>query len=138
MLYRITPSGRLSYVGWSDKKKDALLFSLQLHVKYLQSLEDSDRVRGACISFLQNSLIYFYPERLDIFEELKQLVASLGGTLEEPRLCWKYAWVKTLLGWGPAKAAQLILPQLKSSLIRSWDNAMYHLEGRDRSSSGGV
>jgi glycosyltransferase involved in cell wall biosynthesis len=138
VLYRITPAGRLSYVGRSDEKKDSLLLSLRLYVKNAQSLEDSDRVRGACIKFLQNSLIFFYPERPDIFEELKQLVASLGGTLKEPRLCWKYAWIKTLFGWGPAKAAQLMFPQLKSSLIRSWDKAMYHLEGRNRSSNVGV
>jgi glycosyltransferase involved in cell wall biosynthesis len=138
VLYRITPSGRLSYVGRSDEKKDALLLSLQLHVKYLESLEDSDRVRAACLTFLQNWLIFFYPERPDIIEQLKQLTASLGGTLEEPRLCWKYAWIKTLFGWGPAKCAQLTLPQLKNSMIRSWDRAMYHLEARGRSGNGGV
>jgi Glycosyl transferase family 2 len=127
-FYRVTPSNRLSYVGLSHKKQDALLLSMRLHVKYIQSLEDSDRVRAACMTFLQDSLIHFYPERPDIVVELETIAASLGGRLKAPRLRWKYAWMKPLFGLNSAKQAQLVLPQLKSSLIRSWDRAMYKLE----------
>jgi hypothetical protein len=128
VFYRITPSTRWSYIGDSDKKKDAQLLSMQLHVKYLQSLEQSDRVRAACITYLQNWLLNFYPERPDVVQQLEKLAASLGGRLEVPRLRWKYAWIKPLFGWGPAKHAQLVLPELKASLKRSWDRAMYNLE----------
>jgi hypothetical protein len=128
VFYRITPSGRLSHVGMSDKKKYALLLSMQLHVKYIRSLEESDRVRAACMAYLQTWLHCFYPERPDLVAELDKLAASLGYKLEAPRLRWKYAWIKPLFGWGPAKAAQLLLPQLKCSLLRSWDQTMYKLE----------
>jgi glycosyltransferase involved in cell wall biosynthesis len=128
VFYRMTPSNRLSYVGQSDQKKDALFLSMQLHVKYIRSLEESDRVRAACISYLQNLVIYFHPERPDIVQELEALAVSLGGRLEVPRLCWKYAWVKPLFGWGAAKNAHIVLPELKSSLLRSWDKAMYRLD----------
>jgi glycosyltransferase involved in cell wall biosynthesis len=128
VFYRITPSTRLSHIGWSDEKKYAQLLSMQLHVKYLRSLEDSDRVRAACVTYLQNWLINFYPERPDIVLELEQLAASLGGRLETPRLRWKYAWIKPLFGWGPAKCAQIALPQLKLALLRSWDQTVYKLE----------
>ena len=119
VFYRKTPSTRLSYIGGSDKKKDAQLLSMQLHVKYISSLEDSDRVRAACITYLQNWLIHFYPERPDIVQELEALAASLGGGLELPRLRWKYAWIEPLLGPSVAKNAQLLLPQLKASLFRA-------------------
>jgi hypothetical protein len=127
VFYRNTPSTRLSYIGRSDKKKDAQLLSMQLHVKYIRSLEDSDRVREACTTYLQNWLISFYPERPDIVQELEALAVSLGGRLEVPRLRWKYAWIKPLFGWGAAKNAQLAFPQLKASLLRSWGKAMYQL-----------
>jgi glycosyltransferase involved in cell wall biosynthesis len=134
-FYRATPSNRLSYVGQSNEKQDALLLSIQLHVKYIQSLEDSDRVRAACMTFLQDSLINFYPERPDIVEELQNMAGRLGGRLKAPDLRWKYAWMKPLFGWSLAKQTQLVLPQLKTSFIRSWDRAMYKLENRLRPQS---
>src|SRR6202167_2004706 len=66
VLYRITPSSRLSHIGSSDKKKDALMVAMKLHVRYLRSLEESDRVRRACLTYLQNWHHHFYPERPDI------------------------------------------------------------------------
>jgi glycosyltransferase involved in cell wall biosynthesis len=128
VFYRITSPSRLSYIGRSDEKKNAKLLSMQLHVKYIRSLEDSNRVRAACLTYLQNWLINFYPERPDIMAELEKLARSLGGRLEVPRLRWKYAWIKPVFGWGPAKRAQLVLPLLKESLKRSWDRTMYNLE----------
>jgi hypothetical protein len=54
VYYRVTSSKRVSYIGQSDEKKDSLLLSMQLHVKYIRSLEDSERVRAACLTYLQN------------------------------------------------------------------------------------
>ena len=127
-FYRANPVNRLSYIGVSEKKQDALLLSIQLHVKYIQSLEDSDRVRTACVRFLQELLIYFYPERPDIVAELETLAVRLDGRLRVPRLRWKYAWMKPLFGWDLARRAQLVLPQFKASLLRCWDRAMYKME----------
>jgi glycosyltransferase involved in cell wall biosynthesis len=127
VLYRITPSTRLSNIGRSDKKKEAQLLTMQLHVKYIRSLEDSDRVRAACLTYLQDWLICFYPERPDLVRQSEALAVSLGGWLEVPQLRWKYAWIKHLFGWGAAKYARAALPQIKASLLRSWDKAMYEL-----------
>ena len=99
--------------------KDAQLLSMRLHVKYIRSLEDSDRVRPACIRYLQNWLIYFNPERPDSMRELESLAVSLGGQLEIPRLRWKYAWIEPLPGPSVAENAQMLLPQLKASLFRA-------------------
>jgi glycosyltransferase involved in cell wall biosynthesis len=128
VFYRITSSNRWSYVGQSDKKKDALLLSMKLHIQYLRSLEESERVRKACLTYMQTWLGNFYPERPDIVAELQGLAAQLEGHLETPRLRWKYAWMKPIFGWNAAKHAQMVLPQLKASLFRSWDKAMYRLE----------
>lgn len=117
VYYRVSPSGRLSRIGTSDRKKDAMLLAMKLHVKYILSLEESARVRKACVQYLQNWLIYFYPERPDIVAELNKLAETLGGKLEAPRLRWKYAWLKPLIGWNAAKQAQIALPELKASLM---------------------
>ena len=128
VFYRITPSSRLSHIGMSDNKKYAMLLSMQLHIKYIRSLEESDRVRAACMRYMQNWLFCLYPERPDLVAELEEIAASLGCKLQTPKLRWKYAWIKPLFGWGPAKAAQLMLPQLKQSAMRSLDKTMYSLE----------
>jgi glycosyltransferase involved in cell wall biosynthesis len=130
VFYRITPSSRLSYIGTSDRKKDALLISMKLHVQYLRSLEDSERVRKACVTYLQNWYHHFYPERPDLITELQKLASQLQGRLVEPRLRWKYAWMKPIFGWKAAKLAQTVLPQLKAKCIRRWDKVMYGLEAK--------
>lgn len=135
IFYRVTGSNRVSYLGNSDKKKDSLLVSMKLHMQYLRSLEDSERVRKACLTYLQNWYPNFYPERPDIMAQLQSLAADLQGHLEEPRLRWKYAWMKPLFGWKAAKWAQMAFPQFKASCIRHYDKAIYRLEaGRSAAS----
>lgn len=128
VFYRITASSRLSHIGASDRKKEAMLLSMKLHIQYLRSLEESERVRNACLAYLQTWYDNFYPERPDLVAELQGLGAQLQGRMEVPRLRWKYAWMKPLFGWKVAKWTQMALPQLKASLIRRWDKAMYRLE----------
>jgi glycosyltransferase involved in cell wall biosynthesis len=131
LFYRISPSSRLSYIGASDRKKVALLCSMKLHIQYLRSLEDSERVRKACLVYMQNWLDQFFPERPDLVAELQAIAAELQGKLEMPRLRWKYAWMEPVLGWKTAKSAQMVLPQLKASFIGHCDKVMYKLENRD-------
>ena len=82
---------------------------------------------------MQNWYHNFYPERPDIVAELQSMAAQLQGHLEEPRLRWKYAWMKPMFGWKAAKWAQMALPQLKASCLRHCDKAMYRLEARGAS-----
>ncbi len=128
IFYRATGTNRVSYVGNSNKKKDSLFMSMKLHIQYLRSLEDSERVRKACLAYLQIWFHYFYPERTDVVAELQKLAAEFGGRLEEPQLRWKYAWMKPVFGWKAAKWAQMTLPQLKASCARQYEKAMYKLE----------
>jgi glycosyltransferase involved in cell wall biosynthesis len=130
VFYRITSPLRWSYIGTSDKKKDAMLLSMKLQIQYVRSLEESERVRKACLAYLQNWFIHFYPERPEIVAEFQTLAAQLQGHLEVPRLRWKYAWMKPIFGWKAAKWAQMRLPKVKDSFVTYWDKAMYTLETR--------
>ena len=103
---------------------------MRLHVQYLLSLEDSERTRKACLTYLQNWYDNFYPDRPDIVVKMQELAAQLHGHLEEPRLRWKFAWMKPVFGWDAAKWAQRVLPESKSILKRRWDKAMFDFERR--------
>lgn len=130
VYYRLSPVGRLSHIGTSNKKKNAMLLSMKLHMRYLRSLEDSERVRKVCLSYMQNWYDCFFPERPDIVDELQTLAAELQGRLELPRLRRKYAWLEPLVGRSIAKRAQDRLPELKASCIRTYDKAMFSLFSR--------
>jgi len=128
VFYRLCARNRLSYVGQSDHKKYALLVSMKLHIQYLRSLEDSDRVRRACLSYLQNWYPYFHPGPPDLIAELQALATQLQGHLDSPRLGWKYDWMRPLFGSGAARWAQRTLPELRGSALRHFDKAMFALE----------
>ena len=136
VFYRITPSAnRVSHIGTSDRKKDAMLLSMRLHIQYLRSLDDSERARKASLVYMQNWLDQFYPERPDIVAELQALAAELQGHLQQPQLRWKFAWMAPIFGFKTAKRAQTVLPQMKASMIRHWDKAMYRLENFEGSAN---
>jgi glycosyltransferase involved in cell wall biosynthesis len=128
VYYRASGPSSLSYIGRSDRKMEAQWRSMQFHIGYLRSLEDSARVRAACVRYLQNWLIHFYPERPDIVKHAEQMARDLGGQLEPPRVSWKYSWIKALFGWGAAKRAHLLLPNIRWSLLRFWDKALSRLD----------
>src|ERR1700678_4266114 len=129
VFYRVSSaSTRISHIGNSDRKKDSLLLSMKLHIQYLRSLEDSERVRNACLAYLQSWYGIFYPDRPDAVAEFQALAAQLQGSLERPAFSWKYAWMEPLFGRKAAKKAQTSLPNFKESCIRHFDNAMYKLE----------
>ncbi len=132
VFYRIAAPNRVSFIGASDRKKDAMILSMKLHIQYLRSLEASERVRKACLNYMQTWYGTFYPERPDIVADLQALAAQLQGCLEAPRLSWKYAWMKPIFGWNTAKWAQRTIPELKASCMRGCDKAMYRLETAKR------
>ena len=138
VYYRASGASSLSYVGRSDKKREAQWRSMELHIGYLRSLEDSARVRAACVRYLQNWLVYFYPERPDIVKQANQMANTLGGQLQVPRLSWKYAWMKPLFGSGLTYRAQVLLPRVRSRLQRSWDKALFLLHHRKLGGTLGI
>jgi glycosyltransferase involved in cell wall biosynthesis len=128
MFYRQSGPNGLSHLGRSDRKLEAHFLSMQLHIEYLRSLEESERVCRAGLAYLQRWLIYFYPERPDLVSQLRQLATDLGGHLELPNLSWKYAWIQKLFGWSVAKRTQLIYNNHKFFALRALDRLLFQLE----------
>jgi glycosyltransferase involved in cell wall biosynthesis len=130
VYYRSSGASSLSYIGNSDRKRVAQMRSMELHIKYLRSLEASERTGAASVKYLQNWLIFFYPERMDIVAQAEQMARDLGGQLQPPHMSWKYSWIRTMFGWPLAKRAQVLLPRLKWSAIRYWDRLLFRISRR--------
>lgn len=128
VYYRQAGAGSLSYIGRSGRKMVAQWRSMESHIAYIRSLEDSDRVRAACLKYLQNWLFFFFPDRPDLVAKVQTMAAALGGRLEEPTLSWKYLWIRALFGWNLAKRAQVALPAARWAMVRSWDRTMFRIE----------
>ncbi len=128
VYYRASGKGSISVIGNSQKKRESLLRSMKLHIQYLRSLEDSERIHKACLIYLQNWYGTFYPKRPDLAAELREMAAQLHGHLEKPRLRRKYAWMEHAIGLKAAERLQAELPHFKASCIRTFDRAMYKLE----------
>jgi glycosyltransferase involved in cell wall biosynthesis len=136
VYYRASGASSLSYIGQSDAKREAQWRSMELHIAYLRSLEDSPRVRAACVQYMQNWLIFFYPERKDIFERAQRVAHELGGEVTVPRLSWKYSWIEALFGWNLAKRAQVLAPRTRWAAVRAWDKAMFRGKKLDLAALG--
>lgn len=128
VFYRASNSNRISYIGNSDTKKDSLFLSLILHIQYIRALEESERVRKACLAYLRIWYPFFYPDRPDVTERLQGLATELGGHLEVPQLRRKFSWMSPVFGRKAATWAQRVLPETKASFSRTWDQAMFKLE----------
>ena len=131
--YRVPSPSTLSYIGQSDQKMEAQFLSMKLHINYVRTVEDSERVRAACVQYLQSWLGFFHPERLDIIHEAESLAATMGGQLKPPSLAQKYYWLKMLFGWSIAKRARLFCNKWKATAFRAWDKVLFQLEAPSRS-----
>ena len=129
VYYRNVDSGRWSHIGRSNRKLDAHLLSRELQIGYLLSTQNSERVRAACLTYLQTSYHNFYPEQVALVNQSQKLAAMLGGRLEIPKLSWKYRWIQKLFGFTVAKRVRQRWNVSKSSVMRSWDEALFRLEG---------
>jgi glycosyltransferase involved in cell wall biosynthesis len=129
--YRAAGFKSVSYIGGSNKKLESLFLSMNLHIRYLRSLEDSERTRSASVTYIGNWLHEFYPYRLDLADQLKRLCAELGGRPDDPHLSWKYDWIVRLFGWKAGRRAQIAMPKLRASARIAWDRAMFGLEGQE-------
>jgi glycosyltransferase involved in cell wall biosynthesis len=135
MLYRDPGPAGLSAIGRSDRKMEALFLSMQLHISYIRSLEDSERTRAACVTYLQTGLPTFHPERPDIVEQSRALAETLGGSLTPPHLSRTYACVETWCGRPFARRVQMLARGARFSISRRWDRALGWIEGAADTSS---
>lgn len=130
VYYRVFGLDSLSYIGASDVKREALWLSMQMHIGYMKSLEDSPRSRAACVDYLQRNLFYFYPNRPDITAEAQQLARDLGGELGRPHLSWEYACIKSVIGWKRTKQLAMDLRTLRKSANKLVDKTLFSFDNR--------
>lgn len=128
VYYRALGPSSLSYIGASQDKIQALWISMKLQISYLQSLSNSKRVRLACLQYLRDSLMYFYPEQTEILEEAMQLASGLGLHLPPPDPTWKYAWIVSFFGWARAKIAQHWIRRMRWRASKEFDRLLFRLE----------
>lgn len=120
--------GSLSYIYQSDRKLAAHWSSMRMHIDYLLSLEDSDRARDACSAYLHANLVYFYPDRTRILNDVAEVARSIGRPLGRPLLRGKYFLLQQMFGWKVAIAAQAELRRVRWRLQRQWDMMMFRME----------
>jgi glycosyltransferase involved in cell wall biosynthesis len=130
VYYRASGPEGMSYAGRSDRKLESQWLSMQLHIGYLRSMEESPRVRAACVNYLQNWLGYFHPYRKDIVESAKRLAEELGGRLESPHVSWKYSWVESTLGRDAAERVRMLSPSVRRSLQGAWEKTLLRIQNQ--------
>lgn len=129
VYYRISSAARLSYIGASNRKMDAQLHGMELQMGYVRAIDDGDRTRRACVSYLRTWLGHFHPNRPDIVSRAQRLARELGEEIELPHLSWKYDWIRKAFGWQTAKLVQLRYNERKSQLLTAWDRMLFRMEG---------
>jgi glycosyltransferase involved in cell wall biosynthesis len=98
----------------TDRKLDSMSASLFSYIRVMRSLEDSPRVRAACIKLLNRWAPEFYPERPDLLHQMRDAAILLGGEMQPPKIRAKYRWIQKVFGWQIAKKAQYTLPVVRS------------------------
>jgi glycosyltransferase involved in cell wall biosynthesis len=125
VYYRRSGLRSLSFIGRSSEKMESKFHAMRAHIAHVRAVEDSDRVRAACATYLRDSLLAFHPERPDLVEWARQIAASLDRPIEAPRLPPKYRWLASILGPRVAKSASLCLPQAREAVTRLYERVVW-------------
>lgn len=132
VYYRAFRFDGLSYIGRFPDKIEAHWLSMQLHIQYLRSLRDDSITRAACVQYLRDNLIYFYPEKSHIVEQANRLAEELGESLGTPDLSWKYSWIEKFFGWMVTKPIQQMARRFRWRIARKYDQLLFQIEVRLR------
>ena len=131
-LHRVGVRGISTNATLSGGKIESICKSILRHVELMLSMEDSERTREACSSFLDRWLIYVYPERPDLYLQLVSLMRGIGGEPSVPQLRRKYRWMRSIVGWKAAKRAQWTLPFLRTRIESVLERPRCALRSRRR------
>jgi glycosyltransferase involved in cell wall biosynthesis len=125
--WRVGNSTSFSYSRQNSVNSlQTMLESTSRCIAHFRALEDSERSRKACVTFLRNRLIYYYPEQKEMLDQIYALARDLGGSLSKPPLLPHYEFVRKLVGWRWAKRVQDFIPTAKQNLLRSIDKSIYN------------
>jgi glycosyltransferase involved in cell wall biosynthesis len=101
----------------SQKASQSFFLSTELCIKYIRSLEDSDRTRRACLNFIQRNYIVVYPDYPELIKGFKKIALELGGQLEKPQVEWKLGILRRLFGLKTGKKIHRIGRKLRLFIL---------------------
>lgn len=91
--------------------------SMNSSIDQLLALENSPRTREACLRYLQDWYIYFYPEQVNLLGEIHAKAALLGEKqIQPPPLDLEYKLIFPLTGWKGVKTMMHFISDTKLSM----------------------
>ena len=121
--YRIGNFGSLSW-SCSNEALESEALGLSLMFDHLLQLEDSERTREACLSYLNYWFYHFYPNRIDLLEELAD---RLGGELKIQKTRLRYFFAEKILGYNQSQKLKSTITKIIETNRKNWDLLMYKL-----------
>ncbi|MDH3349718.1 MAG: glycosyltransferase family 2 protein [Desulfobulbaceae bacterium] len=118
--YRLGNPASLSR-SHSDDACNSLWYSIDSSIDCFLALEDSPRTRQACMRYLQDWYIYFYPEKDYLLKLVHSKAKSLGKELPNPpKLDLEYKLIYPFFGWKGVKAMMHFTSDVKlhSKILR--------------------
>jgi len=125
-------------MGKSKEKLNSLFLAIKLSIDHLLSLENSERTRHASVRILQTWLPLFYPEQLELLDEMNKLACVLGESLATPKISWKYYPVEVIFGCKTATKVMHNWNVIKLSAYKNWDGLLHNAAERKRKLSDAI
>ena len=127
--WRVGNFQSFSYILLRSEALEPLVRSTFRCIEQFRAIEDSEESRAACVTFLRNRLIYFYPEHKGLLEQMYKKANELGGNISIPPLLWQYSLIRSCFGWRVARAANTFIPKYKTMLLSNWDKFIFNRRG---------
>ena len=124
--YRRSGYNQLS-MSTSESSAESLLLSTKLCIRYLRSVEDSERTKRASLILLHSCLPRFYSHKTELLEEINTIAFELGGELTPPQLSWKFNQLSRLIGRKAADRVMSVGRKLKLLTAIKWDEIVYRI-----------
>ena len=125
--YRVGSIGSLS-ASTSDRARESMLLSKSLCIKYLLSLENSERTKTAGLNLLQTMMPYYYTAKGESLAKINDLAFKLGGNLRPPPVNWIYFLAEKLFGLEGRDKAMRNWHGAKYLIRRNWDRLLYKIQ----------
>jgi hypothetical protein len=120
-----------SIVNLSERKLESQFRSIELNIRYLLTLEDTEANRAACIKFLARWAAIFYYHSPELFSRLIALAETIGYSLRKPEIGWKLNISSSVFGWDATWKIQKIFRTIKYIPSRNMERLSLWLSGAD-------
>jgi glycosyltransferase involved in cell wall biosynthesis len=122
--YRVGNSASLSSKR-SAQALESLILSIRLCFKHLHSLENSERTKAACLRYLQNRIMDFYPGQPEVIQKVNQLAQEFNTNIVAPKVSLKFSLIKKLFGLKTASKMKSFVWGAEVITRKNLDRLMY-------------